>query len=248
MSRHKLYGLHAARSALKHAPERIIRAWIDDQRRDLKLAELRQHLLQSAVPVAVAKRERLDALAGDKHHQGIVLEVLLPAALDEKDLDRLLEANSEPLLLVLDQIQDPHNLGACLRTAAAVGVTGVILPKDRTVGLTPAVCKVASGAAETVPLLRVTNLARVLRQLRAADVWIAGADGSAPTAVFEADLSGPLALVIGAEGKGLRRLTREACDFLVKLPMKGSVESLNLSVAAAVLMYEALRQRQFSKN
>ncbi len=247
MNRQVLYGLHSVRAALDRAPERIIRAWMDTRRRDSALERLRQQLTACGIPLENTDRTHLDQIAGDSHHQGIVLEIIAPKERSESELETLIETARQPLFLVLDQVQDPHNLGACLRTCDAVGVSGVILPKDRTVGLTPTVCKVASGAVETVPLFRVTNLARTLRRLKAADIWIAGADGGADQSIFEMDLSGPLALVIGAEGKGLRRLTRQSCDFLVKLPMKGAVESLNLSVAAGVMLYEALRQREYQR-
>ena len=152
-----------------------------------------------------------------------------------------------PLFLVLDHVQDPHNLGACLRTADAAGVRGVIITKDQAAGLSPVVAKVASGAAEAVPLYRVTNLARTLQWLKEAGLWIVGAAGEAPRSVFETDLNLPMALVMGAEGKGMRRLTRESCDLLVKIPMAGTVESLNVSVATGVLLFEAVRQRSQSR-
>ena len=240
----KIFGLHAARAVLEQAPERVRTAWLDTGRRDRRLEALRQLLETQRISFELADRKRLDRLAGNSHHQGIVMEVALPPEHDEDALERVLAEEGSPLFLVLDQVQDPHNLGACLRTCDSVGAVGVIAPRDKTVGLTPAVCKVASGAAETVPLFRVTNLARTLDRLKQAGLWIAGAAGEAKQNAFEADLSGPLALVIGAEGQGLRRLTREKCDFLIKLPMRGSVESLNLSVAAGVLLYEALRQRE----
>ena len=239
----RLYGLHAARAAIEHAPERIRSAWIASGRRDRKLETLRRQLRELGIAVAETERKRLDRLAGSSHHQGIVLEVTLPRALDDDALAARLAVGDTPLFLVLDQVQDPHNLGACLRTCDAVGAAGVIVPKDGSVGLTPTVCKVASGAAETVPLFRVTNLARTLARLKAAGLWLYGADGGADRSAFETDLSGPVALVMGAEGRGLRRLTREKCDALIKLPMRGRVESLNLSVAAGVLLYESLRQR-----
>ncbi|BCX88636.1 23S rRNA (guanosine2251-2'-O)-methyltransferase [Methylomarinovum tepidoasis] len=239
----RIYGLHAARAAIENAPERIRNAWLDAGRRDRRLEELRQRLRALGIPAADTERKRLDRLAGSSQHQGIVLEVTLPRALDDGALAERLERGGSPLFLVLDQVQDPHNLGACLRTCDAVGAAGVIVPRDRSVGLTPTVCKVASGAVETVPLFRVTNLARSLEQMKAAGLWLYGADGNAERLAFEADLSAPLALVMGAEGRGLRRLTRESCDLLIKLPMWGRVESLNLSVAAGVLLYESLRQR-----
>ncbi len=168
----------------------------------------------------------------------------MPAELSESDLKQAVETLSgTALLLVLDNVQDPHNLGACLRTADATGVQGVIITKDNATGITPTVCKVASGAAETVPVYQVTNLSRTLRWLKDQGIWIMGAAGAATQAVYQTDLTMPLAVVVGAEGKGIRRLTREQCDFLVKLPMLGQVESLNLSVATGVLLYEAVRQR-----
>jgi 23S rRNA (guanosine2251-2'-O)-methyltransferase len=193
-----------------------------------------------------AGRDRLDRLAGGTGHQGIAAQVNAPAALGEKALDELLTALEEPpLLLVLDGVQDPHNLGACLRSADAAGAHAVIAPRDRAAGLTPVACKVASGAAESVPFIQVTNLARTLRHLR--DGWqvrVVGTAGEAETLLYDADLTGPLALVMGSEEKGLRRLTREQCDLLVRLPMAGAVESLNVSVAAGVALFEAVRQRR----
>jgi len=241
----RIFGLHAVRAALSYTPERVRRAWLDVQRRDRRLQALRQQLQTLGITVEEADRQRLERLAGSSHHQGVVLEVGLPQPRDEKQLFELLDQRRNPLLLVLDQVQDPHNLGACLRTCDAVGVVGVVVPKDRAVGLTPTVCKVASGAAETVPMFRVTNLARTLDRLKELGLWVYGAAGEAAALAFEIDLSGPLALVLGAEGQGLRRLTREKCDALIRLPMKGRVESLNLSVAAGVLLYEALRQREY---
>ncbi len=243
MSR-RIFGLHPARAVFEPAPERVRCAWLDGGRRDQKLDEIRRLLESCQIAFELADRKRLDRLAGNSRHQGIVLEVVLPPERDEDALEARLSEQDTPLFLVLDQVQDPHNLGACLRTCDAVGAAGIIVPKDKTVGLTPTVCKVASGAAETMPLFRVTNLARTLERLQQAGLWVAGAAGEAEQSVFEADLGGPLALVIGAEGQGLRRLTREKCDFLIRIPMLGSVESLNLSVAAGVLLYEAFRQRE----
>lgn len=241
----RLFGFHAAYAALEHAPERVIRAWLDSQRTDRKLEALRERLQGLGIPIEVAEHRRLDRLAGSTHHQGVVLEVALPAGRDERDLEKVLASSANLWFLILDQVQDPHNLGACLRSCDAVGVSGVIVPKDCTVGLTPTVYKVASGAAETVPIYRVTNLRRTLTRLKQAGLWIVGATGEARQVAFEVDLSGPLALVLGGEGRGLRRLTRETCDFLIRLPMHGTVASLNLSVAAGVLLYEALRQREY---
>jgi 23S rRNA (guanosine2251-2'-O)-methyltransferase len=186
----------------------------------------------------------LDKLADSNNHQGIVIEVEMPAELSESDLkNAVLMLSGNPLFLVLDNVQDPHNFGACLRTADAAGVHGVIITKDNATGITPTVCKVASGAAETVPVYQVTNLSRTLRWLKEQGIWVMGAAGEAVKTAYQVDLTVPLALVVGAEGKGLRRLTKEQCDVLIKLPMQGKVESLNLSVATGVLLYETVRQR-----
>jgi 23S rRNA (guanosine2251-2'-O)-methyltransferase len=243
-ARRRVAGLHAAESALEYSPDKIINAWLDERRGDARMAALAGKLEALGITVQTAGKGRLDALADGQRHQGVVLEMLVPSELGEHDLrDALARQDGMPLFLVLDQVQDPHNLGACLRTADAAGVHGLILTKDQSVGITPTVAKVASGAAETVPIYRVTNLARALDGLKEAGLWIAGAAGEAERSVYQADLNLPLGLVVGAEGKGLRRLTRERCDFLVKIPMVGQVESLNLSVATGILLFEAVRQR-----
>ena len=189
-------------------------------------------------------RKRLDRLSDSNNHQGIVIEIDMPTELSESDLKTAIENLTETaLFLVLDNVQDPHNLGACLRTADATGVHGVIITKDNATGITPTVCKVASGAAETVPVYQVTNLARTLRGLKDQGLWIIGAAGETTQTLYKTDLTAPIALVIGTEGKGLRRLTKEQCDLLVSIPMCGQVDSLNLSVATGVFLYEAVRQR-----
>jgi 23S rRNA (guanosine2251-2'-O)-methyltransferase len=240
----RLGGIHSVQAALEYTPEKIIRAWLDQQRQDLRIREIAQRIVAAGIPLETVSRKSLDSMVRERNHQGVVIEIRLPAEKGEKDLFRAIERSAAvPFYLVLDQVQDPYNLGACLRTADAVGVQGVVIPKDNASGITPTVCKVASGAAEFVPVYRVTNLTRALQEMKKAGLWIIGACGEARQSVFTADLSGPLALVIGAEGSGLRRLTREQCDLLVCLPMAGKVESLNLSVAAGVLLYEAVRQR-----
>lgn len=240
----KLFGLHAVQAALEYSPDKIIRIWIDAQRDDKRLNKIIADLAQSGIEPEKTDRKKLDKLADGNNHQGIVLEVTMPSELPESDLkDAVLSLDKPALFLVLDNVQDPHNLGACLRTADATRVQGIIITKDNAVGITPTVCKVASGAAETVPVYQVTNLARTLRWLKEQGIWIVGAAGEAEQTIYQADLTMSLALVIGAEGSGMRRLTREQCDFLVKLPMLGQVESLNLSVAAGVLLYEVVRQR-----
>ncbi|RUM54312.1 MAG: 23S rRNA (guanosine(2251)-2'-O)-methyltransferase RlmB [Methylococcus sp.] len=245
MSDHtRLGGIHAVHAALQNTAEKIVGAWLDQQRQDQRIREIANDLATAGIPVEPVHRKQLDSLFKGGNHQGIVIEVLLPREKTEKDLFEAIDSISgAPFYLVLDQVQDPHNLGACLRTSDAVGVHGIITPRDNATGITPAVCKVASGAAETIPVYRVTNLARTLRQMKKSGLWIIGTGGDARETVYNTDLTGPLALVIGAEGHGLRRLTKEHCDLIVGLPMAGTVESLNLSVAAGVLLYEILRQR-----
>jgi 23S rRNA (guanosine2251-2'-O)-methyltransferase len=241
----KVFGIHAAQSALVYSPQKITRAWVDSQRQDQRLESVIESLiLQSIVPEKM-ERKKLNQLAESTNHQGIVLEIQLPDTFNENDLKSAVENLTEmALFLALDNVQDPHNLGACLRTADATRVHGIIITKDNAVGLTPTVCKIASGAAETVPVYVVTNLARTLRWLKTEGLWIIGTDGEAEQTVYQANVSIPLTLIVGAEEKGMRRLTREQCDLLVKLPMYGTVQSLNLSVATGVLLYEILRQRQ----
>ncbi|ASF45392.1 23S rRNA (guanosine(2251)-2'-O)-methyltransferase RlmB [Methylovulum psychrotolerans] len=240
----KLYGLHSVQAALDYSPKSINKAWVDTQRQDKRLAQALDALLDLGIEPEKVERKKLDKLAEGNNHQGIVIEVDMPGELSEQELKTAVEnLDSTALFLVLDNVQDPHNLGACLRTADATGVHGVIITKDNATGITPTVCKVACGAAETVPVYQVTNLARTLRWLKDQGVWVMGAAGEATQTAYQADFTVPLALVVGAEEKGMRRLTREQCDVLVKLPMLGQVDSLNLSVATGVLLYEVIRQR-----
>jgi 23S rRNA (guanosine2251-2'-O)-methyltransferase len=238
-------GLHAVRTALAHGGDGVHELWHDTRRRDQRLRQVLELAAAAGIPVHAVDRQRLDQLTGGANHQGVAARVSLPAALDQPALEGLLDGlDVPPFLLVLDGVQDPHNLGACLRTADAAGVQAVIAPRDNSVGLTPVACKVASGAAGRVPFVQVTNLARTLKWLQQRGIWLVGTSGDAPQGLFKADLTGPLALVMGAEGKGMRRLTREHCDLLIALPMHGVVESLNVSVATGVVLYEALRQRR----
>jgi 23S rRNA (guanosine2251-2'-O)-methyltransferase len=242
---HPVGGIHSARAALKFGADGIAELWLDRGRRDRRLAELADLASQAGVKVRQVEREELERAAQGTNHQGALAWVRVPAARSEQDLDGLLaRIEGPPFLLLLDEVQDPHNLGACLRTADAAGVHAVIAPKDNAVGLTPVVCKVASGAAETLPYVQVTNLARTMEHLKQQGIWLTGTSGDAETELYAADLTGPLGVVMGSEGTGLRRLTREHCDRLVRLPMCGTVESLNVSVAAGVCLYEALRQRR----
>lgn len=240
-----VFGLHAVRTLLKQRPERAIRLLVQKGREDARIGELLTLARAANVLVEVCDAKELERLAGKERHQGACMYVKPVGVLGEGALDDLLDALTEPpFLLVLDGVQDPHNLGACLRTADAAGIHAVIVPRDRAAGLSPVVRKVASGAAETVPLIQIVNLARTLRQLKERSIWTVGLDDTAAKTVYEVDLKGPLALVLGAEGPGLRRLTKENCDVLTKIPMFGAVESLNVSVATGIVAYEAVRQRR----
>lgn len=226
------------------APETVLEIWVQENKHDAgSITQLTN--LAGTIPVQYVSKGTLDKLAQYGRHQGIVIRRRRPKAAihDIKDLN-LATDSVLPLLLVLDGIQDPHNLGACLRTADAAGVQAVISPRDRATGITPTVSKVASGAAENIPVIQVNNLARALQQLQAAGIWIIGATESAEHSIYEIDLVRPLALVMGAEGKGLRRNTRLHCDILVNIPMAGIVESLNISVATGICLFEAVRQRR----
>lgn len=243
-----LCGIHAVGGLLRRRPEAVRGVFIQEGGQNPRLAELAELAVEYGVRLQTLGEEEIDRRAQGARHQGVIAQFDLERAVSsENDLDGLLaEASETPLLLVLDGVQDPHNLGACLRTADAAGVHAVIAPKDRAAGLTPVVCKVASGAVGHIPFVRVTNLARTLRALRDADVWIAGADadGEGAMSLYDADLTLPVALVLGAEGNGMRRLTREHCDWLVSIPMAdAAVESLNVSVATGICLFEARRQR-----
>jgi 23S rRNA (guanosine2251-2'-O)-methyltransferase len=237
-----LFGFHAVGTRLKIAPASVQELLVDARRQDARMRQLLQRALDAGVRVTDSDDARLTQLAGTDRHQGVVARAApLPKT---HSLDDLLDAVvGPPLVLALDGVTDPHNLGACLRVADGAGVHAVIAPRDHAVGLNATVAKVASGAAETVSYLMVTNLARALGELKERDIRIVGTADDAPQTLFEADLGGPLALVLGAEGRGLRQLTRRSCDALVRIPMKGAVESLNVSVAAGVCLYEARRQR-----
>jgi 23S rRNA (guanosine2251-2'-O)-methyltransferase len=240
-----VYGLHAVRAVLARRPADVLRLSIAAARDDARVRELRELAAARGLKPRQATAESLDQETGGAAHQGVVAEVRPSAPLNENSLLDLLTGSKEsPLVLVLDGVSDPHNLGACLRTADAAGAAAVVAPRDRAAGLTPVVRKVAAGAAETVPFAQVTNLARSLRDLKEAGLWIAGLAEDGEQELYAADLKGPLALVMGSEGRGLRRLTRECCDFGLRLPMRGAIASLNVSVAAGIALYEALRQRQ----
>jgi len=230
-----LIGFHAVTARLRQRPDAVHDLYVLAGRRDPRLVDLIERAAAARVPVHPVDHARLDAFAGHGRHQGVV--AIVDAALPYVTLDDVLDAVAEPpLLLVLDGVTDPHNLGACLRSADAFGAQAVVVPKDRAVGVNATVAKAASGAADTVPVIAVTNLARTLRELKSRGVWLLGADAGGESLV-DADLSGPVAWVLGAEGGGLRRLTRESCDRIVGIPLAGSVESLNVSVAAGICLY-----------
>jgi len=237
-----LFGFHAVGVRLKTAPQSIVEIYFEPTRRDARMRQFVAKAQEAGVRLIEADALRIAKLSGSHGHQGVAARVEpLPQV---HSLDELLESLTEPaLLLVLDGVTDPHNLGACLRVADGAGVHAVIAPKDHAVGVNATVAKVASGAAETVPYFMVTNLARTLNELKERNIWCIGTSEDAPKTLFEVDLKGPVALVLGAEGEGIRQLTRKTCDELVRLPMKGAVESLNVSVASGVCLYEAVRQR-----
>jgi 23S rRNA (guanosine2251-2'-O)-methyltransferase len=242
----RAYGLHTVEGLIAEHPEKVRELMVAAGRHDRRLAGLIAAAQAHGIAVHRLPGAELDRQLPGLRHQGVVATLVpqSPESFREQDLAAFLAGLAmPPFLLVLDGVQDPHNLGACLRTADAAGVQAVIVPRDRAAGITPVVRKVACGAAETTPVFTVTNLARTLRVLREAGVWIYGASDDADRTLYDTDLRGPLALVLGGEGKGLRRLTREHCDFLVAIPMAGRVESLNVSVAAGVLLFEARRQR-----
>jgi len=240
----RVFGLHAVRSLLERNPARVSLLMVLETRNDARMGEILQLADKANVPVRRVARQELDEHVPGVSHQGVLAETGGAPSLGEHDLLAFIESlGRPPFILVLDAVQDPHNLGACLRSADAAGVDVVIIPKDKSAPLNATVRKVACGAAETIPVVRVTNLARTLRTLRDAGVWIYGAAGEAQASLYGTDLSGPLALVLGGEGKGLRRLTREHCDGLLSIPLAGSVSSLNVSVATGICLFEALRQR-----
>jgi 23S rRNA (guanosine2251-2'-O)-methyltransferase len=237
-----LFGFHAVGVRLKTAPKSIIEIHFETSRRDARMRQFLDRAREGGARLIESDGLRIAKLCGSHGHQGVVAKVEpLPQA---NSLDDLLDNLSDtPLLLVLDGVTDPHNLGACLRVADGAGAQAVIAPKDHAAGINATVAKVASGAAETVPYFMVTNLARTLGELKERNIWCIGTSDDAPKTIYQVDLTGPVALVLGAEGHGMRQLTRKTCDELVRIPMRGAVESLNVSVASGVCLFEALRQR-----
>ena len=243
-----LFGFHAITVRLKTAQNSVREIYFDASRKDQRMQRFLERVNIAGVRLIEADKQRLENIAKSPKHQGVVamVEDISMLANNLDDLLEDLEARNEtPLLLILDSVTDPHNLGACLRVADGAGAHAVIAPKDHAVGINATVAKVASGAADTVPYFMVTNLARTLKELKERNIWCVGTSDDAEKSIYETDLNIPLALVLGAEGTGMRRLTRESCDMLVSIPMKGGVESLNVSVASGVCLYEALRQRGY---
>jgi 23S rRNA (guanosine2251-2'-O)-methyltransferase len=238
-----VYGVHAVNALLSRQPQRVLRILLQQGRADARAAHIEALARAAGKSVERVDAGRLQARLGNVVHQGVVAEVAPLPPWREEDLLRALQDNPNPLLLALDGVQDPHNLGACLRTADACGVLALIVPRDRAATLNASARKSASGAAETTPVVTVTNLSRTLQLLKDAGLWIVGADADAPKTAAETDLTGPRVVVMGAEGQGLRALTRRHCDWLARLPTRGAVESLNVSVATGMMLYEALRQR-----
>lgn len=239
-----VFGVHAVSRLISDEPGRVRKLYLQGGRDDAAVAKLEEAAMSHGVPIERLPRQQLQQMTGGASHQGVVAVVGTLAPLDERGLAQLIDGIDNPLLLVLDGVQDPHNLGACLRSAEAAGVDALIIPRDRAVGLTGVVRKVASGAADSVPVAQVANLARVLRVLAEKNIWRYGAAGGEGRELYEMDLRGPLCLVLGGESQGMRRLTREHCDELFHIPMQGKAESLNVSVATGVCLFEAVRQRR----
>ncbi len=245
MSGELLFGIHSVDAALTHDPTNILEIYIEADSQNARLKELSERARELGLKPHSRPREALDRMTGGARHQGAVARYQAPPPRGESELYTLVEKEEKnTLLLILDGVTDPHNLGACLRSAEAAGVTAVIVPKDKAAGITPTVRRASSGAADRLAFFAVTNLARTLKALKDRGVWLVGLAGDVEQDFYALDLKGPLAIVVGSEGEGMRRLTRECCDFLVHIPMRGSVESLNVSVATGVALFEALRQRK----
>jgi 23S rRNA (guanosine2251-2'-O)-methyltransferase len=238
-------GIHAVESILRNQPAQIHTLMLLEKNRNGRLEALWRAAQEASLAIRLLSREALDELDPSGKHQGVIASVKQRKPLSEKSLFSLLDTlPHDPLLLLLDGVQDPHNLGACMRSAEAAGVDAVIVPKDRAVGLTEVVAKVASGALEMLPFIQVTNVVRTLTQLKKQGLWVAGAAGESESSIYDVNLKGPLVIAMGGESKGLRRLTREHCDYLMRIPMRGRSESLNVSVATGVCLFEACRQRE----
>ena len=239
-----IFGIHAVTAFLQQYPKQALKCYMAAERHDKQMQEIQHACQQAGISISILARNKLTDKAGTVNHQGVILEIKPQSLLNERDLPDILEEIKNPLILILDSIQDPQNLGACLRSAGAAKIDVVIIPKDKAAGLTATVRKVACGAAEIVPLCVITNLARTIQQLQKLGIWVYGLAGEATTSFYSLDYTGPVALVLGGEQKGLRHLTRRQCDELVTIPMPGCMESLNVSVATGIALFEVIRQRQ----
>lgn len=242
----RIFGLHAVKQALENAPETILNAWIQESIQSETVSTIHGLLNKLGVSIQIVPRATLAKMVKNQNHQGVILDVRKAAKKTEHDLDDVLEQNQggKPLYLILDSVQDPHNLGACIRTADAAGVTAVIIPNDRAASINETVRKVASGAVENVTVISVVNLVRAIKKIKEAGVWVVGTAGEAKQSIYELDLKVPTAIVMGGEGKGMRDSVQKECDYVASLPIQGQVESLNVSVAAGVVLYEVIRQRR----
>lgn len=240
---HWIAGINAVAAALENDPDNVREIMLEARARNPRLVELTELARTHGIATRTVASEVLDRLAAGVRHQGVVAQYSAARSLDENDLAALLESAPAPLLLILDGVQDPHNLGACLRSAAAAGATAVVIPRDKSAQVNATVRKTSAGAADRIPVVRVTNLARTLESLKQAGVWLVGLAGEATQDLYAIDLKGTVGIVMGGEAEGMRRLTREHCDFLARIPMPGDIESLNVSVAAGVALFEAVRQR-----
>jgi 23S rRNA (guanosine2251-2'-O)-methyltransferase len=244
MSESYIVGINPVEGALANDPDRVREVLVEQNSKNARVVEIAALVRKLGIILKPVSKEQLEKLGGEARHQGVIALYDTPPLRDESHLPPLLEAaGADALVLVLDGVTDPHNLGACLRSAAAANVTAVVVPKDRAVGITPTVRRASAGGADLIPVIAVTNLARAMRMLKDAGVWITGLDGDTDKSIYDMDLKGPIALVMGSEGDGMRRLTRDTCDFVAKIPMPGGMESLNVSVATGVVLFEALRQR-----
>ncbi|KJV37187.1 23S rRNA (guanosine(2251)-2'-O)-methyltransferase RlmB [Luteibacter yeojuensis] len=243
-----IVGINPVEGALANDPGRVRELLVEQNSKNARINEILAAARKHGIQVRTMGKDQLEKMSGEARHQGVVARYETPPMLGENELESLVEkAGPDCLVLVLDGVTDPHNLGACLRSAAAAKVTAVVVPKDRAVGLTPTVRRASAGGADLVPLVAVTNLARALRSMKDAGVWITGLAGETEQSIYEVDFKGPAALVLGSEGDGMRHLTRETCDFIAKIPMPGGMESLNVSVATGIVLFEALRQRGVKK-
>lgn len=237
-------GIHTVTALLRYRPERVQSIWLEQHKQNKRLGLLIEQAHRFGIAIQNVERKKLDQLCEGTQHQGIAANCSATPLLDEHDLISQIENRKSLLLLILDEVHDPHNFGACLRSADAAGVDAVIVPQRHSAPLSPTVHKVASGATVRIPIIKTSNLARYMDTLKKVGIWMIGADSESPDSIFSADLIRPTAIVMGAEGQGLRRLTREKCDQLYALPMLGAVESLNVSVATGIFLYEAVRQRK----